>query len=105
MIESRTSNEKLWGCQPEFRNNGVLTVGRCIAVICPTPIQNLLSDEIPILETRHPAVLMKHPKSFHDVSIDRTLVQNNTRAFVMNNATLEVLNTVPETTKVCRIIL
>ena len=42
---------------------------------------------------------MKNPKSYIDVSIDRTLVQNNTRAFVMNNATLEVLNTVPETTK------
>ena len=99
MIESRTSNEKLWGRQPEFRDNGVLTVGRCIAVICPTPIQNLLKDEVPILETRHPAVLMKHPKSYHDVIINNTLVQNNTRAFVMNNATLEVLNTVPETTK------
>ena len=45
MIESRTSNEKLWGRQPEFRDNGVLTVGRCIAVICPTPIQNMLKDE------------------------------------------------------------
>ena len=99
MIESRISNEKLWGRQPEFRDNGVLTIGRCIAVICPTPIQNLLKDEVPILETRHPAVLMKHPKSFHEVSFNKTLVQNNTQAFVMNNVTLEVLNTVPETTK------
>ena len=50
MIAGQSLNERLWVSNPQFRDNGMILIGTCIALLCPAPIQDQLGNEVPILE-------------------------------------------------------
>ena len=39
-------------------NNGMISIGVCIALLCPAPIQNQLRNEVPILEYRTSGIVI-----------------------------------------------
>ena len=93
MIEGRGQNERLWVRNAELRDNGSITVGCCVCVICPSPIVHQLGNEVPILESRGSLVIYKNPQKFYPIRIDSGLPQNVTRAFVLNGVQIEVEST------------
>ena len=99
MIEGRSLNERLWIRNPQFRDNGTISIGTCIALLCPAPIQNQLGNEIPILECCTSGIVLSTPNRFLPIKIDDALPQHVTRSFVINNAKLECLSTNIEVTK------
>ena len=99
MIERNISNERLLGRNYQVRYNGVFTIGSYITILNPLTILNRLGNEIPILESRHSDTIMDPPKMVHSVFADFGRVQNNTRAFVFNNASITIKYSFPEVTK------
>ena len=99
MIERNISNERLLGRNYQVRYNGVFTIGSYITILNPLTILNRLGNEIPILESRHSDTIMDTPRMVHSVFADFGRVQNNTRAFVFNNASITINYSFPEVTK------
>ena len=50
MIEGRSLNKRLWVRNHQFRVNEMISIGMCIALLCPAPIPNQLENEVPILK-------------------------------------------------------
>ena len=87
------------GRNSQVRDNGVLTIDSYIIVLNPLPILNRLVNEIPILGSRHSAVIIGPPRMVHSVRAEFGLVQNNTRTFVFNNARITINSYFTEITK------
>ena len=99
VIEGRSLNERLWIRNPQLRDNGTISIGTCIALLCPSPIQNQLANEIPILECRTSGIVLLTPRRYLPINIDSGLTQNSTRAFVLNNVQLESVSMNIEVTR------
>ena len=93
MVEGKGRNDNLWKRNPMLRDNGVVTIGTYICVINPLPITSTWCNEIPMLECRGSAFVMKSPLSVMEVGIDRSITANCTQAFVMNNVNIEIMST------------
>ena len=48
-------------------------MGALIGVISPEPITMFIDDDIPMLETRCPVIVMKRPKELFQVAIDKEI--------------------------------
>ena len=79
MTEGNIYNKRLWRRNDQVRENGVLTIGYYITVLNPLLILNRLGNEIPILKSRHLAVIMESQRMVHSVHAEFGLIQNNTR--------------------------
>ena len=99
IVESKCMNEKLWGRFPTLRDNGVLTIGSYVGIMNPQPITQRFCNEIPILECRGGARVMMKPSSTASIGIVRGVLRNTTRAFVLNNVEVSLLNMDVVTTK------
>ena len=40
MIEGQSLNKRLWIRNPQYRDNGTISIGTCIDLLCPVPYQN-----------------------------------------------------------------
>ena len=76
-----------------------MTIGYYIIILNHLPILNRLVNEIFIIKSRRSAVIMEPPSMEHSVCSEFGLVQNNTRAFVFNNACITIDSSFPEVTK------
>ena len=99
MVEGNSSNESFWGHNSKVRDNGVLKIGSYITILNPFPTLNRLGNEIPILESRHSAVIMGPTRMVHSLRAEFGLVKNNTRVYVLNNACITINSSFPEVTK------
>ena len=97
-MESRTTNKSLWDHNIEYRDNGAITIGTFLRNVAPKRIKNLMSGDVPMVETRFPVIVMKRPNLFPTVEIDYQIQGNNGLAFVKNSIQLTVNRTVPEET-------
>jgi hypothetical protein len=82
MMESRNTNKLLWSRNPQFRDDGILTIGAIFTVLSPNPITNLMSNDIPMLETRFPVVVMRPPKLHIETRVVLDVAGNSSKAFV-----------------------
>ena len=98
MIEGIGLNDRLLGCDSQCRDDGTITIGTFLTLINPKPITNFLGNEIPIMEARDPAVVMKLPRRLQQVTIQSSIPQNAARAFVLSGAHIEVLRSEAEQT-------
>ena len=99
VMETRNVNNSLWDRNVELKDNGTITIGTVVRVLAPLPIQNLMSGDIPMIETTFPIIVMKHPQGgFDSIPINYQVQGNNHLAFVLNNARLRVLRTSPQET-------
>ena len=61
IIQSKDTNQCLWDKNVEYRDNGILTIGTIFRVIAPQAIESLWNQDIPMLETDTPVIIMKKP--------------------------------------------
>lgn len=99
IIEGKYQNDELWSKQPSVRDNGVATIGTCIAILCPLPISNLLAGDIPIVNSLGGCVVMKTPSFLPSVKLNPSLPTGMTKAFVLNEMKLDFIYSAPRRTK------
>ena len=100
IIESNQviNSNMYWRKSSQYRDNGVVTMGTCIAVYNPLPIVNMLERDSPILETRNAFIVLQKPALLPNIRINENLTQGIARAFVLNGVTLNVHGSVPMAT-------
>ena len=99
LMETSEKNKDLWMRNPTLRDDGAITIGTVIRIISPEPVTRLMADDIPMLETRLPVIVMKRPREFFAISIDRGIASNASRAFVYNHCQIRIQSSTTEETK------
>ena len=99
LMETSDKNKDLWMRNPTLHDDGAITIGTVICIISPEPITRLMADDIPMLETRLPVIVMKRPKELFQVPIDKGIASNFSRAFVYRNCQVTVRSSTVEETK------
>jgi hypothetical protein len=74
-----------------FRDNGTITVGAIVRMLCPQPVTNFIND-IPLLETFEPLIALKRPMSFFTIPVDNQISGNKALAFIHNRVKVGVLS-------------
>ena len=92
-MEGKNVNDRLWSRYPLLRDNGVVTIGTYITIINPLPITTMFCNEIPMIECRGGCFVMKDPLVMSQIHVDKSITQNITRSFLMNNVSVDVLYT------------
>ncbi len=90
MVEGKNRNDKLWTRNPMRRDDGTVTIGTYICVMNPHPILSTWCNEIPIIECRGSAFVMRSPPSVMEVGIDDSITANCTQSFVLNNVKIDI---------------
>lgn len=98
LMEARNQNKQLWNSNLEWRDNGVISIGTIFCILGPRPIDNVMSGDVPMLQSDFPAVIMKPPKLFVPVNIDPMIQGNTALAFTINNVELSVSGFTPVST-------
>ena len=89
LMQGGGDNKNLWSREILSRDNGTLTIGTYFRIIWPEHVERYLNNECPMIVSKEPAVLMKLPPLISDVPVTN-LQANDTKSFVINNATLTV---------------
>ena len=63
----------------------MISIGTCIALLCPAPIKNQHGNEVPILECRTSAIVLIPSRRFLPIQIDEALPKMAKRTFFINN--------------------
>eukprot|EP00957_Ditylum_brightwellii_P170494 12977558-Ditylum_brightwellii.AAC.1 len=99
-MESRNCNNLLWMRNPQLCNNSTIAVGTIFWILCPLPVKNLISGDVPMVETCFPLVVMRFSETaLPAVRIDHSFRGNTATAFVQEDVTLQIHGTTPEETK------
>ena len=99
VLESKTTNYKLWSANPTWRDDGTISIGTIIRLMSPNPIQTLMANDIPMIETRSPVHVMYLPNHMPEVNIQENIGANTSRAFSMNGVMINIHSTFCENTK------
>ena len=92
VMENRNTNAYLWDRNVELHKNGTITTCTTFRVLDPLPIQKLKSGDLPMLETRPPIVVIKHPNlGFYPVQTNHEVQGNNHLKFT-HNGTKVIVN-------------
>ena len=83
MFVNRISNTTIWNHNFNNRDNGNITIGSFFRVISPSPIDDYLSSEIPVLLTNNPLILLKTPLVMIPVLMNDSIGSNESLAFVL----------------------
>ena len=83
---SLNKNNNLWLNNVELRDNGVITIGTVFRIICPLPVTGYLRGDVPLIESQHPVIVLKSPKTYHHHIPLENLQGESSRAFVLNSA-------------------
>jgi len=75
-----------------YRDNGVISIGSIVRMMYPGSIEIILKDDIPVIVTKSVLKPILYPKKIRTVRIKYNVESNVPLAFVLNNATLDVLN-------------
>ena len=99
LMESKNSNKNLWKRFPGYRDDGTITIGTMIRILSPEPIKNMMANQICMIETRMPAIIMKHPREMIAFPVRESIPGNESKAFVLNDCQLRICSTMPEDTR------
>ena len=98
-METRTKNKDMWKFNVELRDNGTVTIGTVFCILAPRPVENLMKGDIPLIESKFPAMVMNTPRTFLPVEIDYQVTGNHCFAFCLKNVELSVAAFTPVSTK------
>ena len=59
LIKDCFQNKNLWNKDTTLRDNGIVTIGTCFAVINPKLIAKYMSSYIPLVVTKNPSLFSK----------------------------------------------
>ena len=99
IMESRTQNTAFWSENSTFRDNGSVSIGSFVRVMCPKRIESYMRNDIPLLESGFSFVLLKTPPTLLSVGINRSIAANLSNGFVYNRASVEVSMAYPVSTQ------
>ena len=99
IMESRTQNISFWSDNSNCRDNGSISIGSFIRVMCPKAIDSYMRNDIPLLESGFSFILLKTPPQLISVSINQGVSANVSCGFVYNRASLEVSMAYPVSTQ------
>ena len=85
MMESKSTNQVLWNRNIEFRDNGTVTIGTVIRILSPRPIDGFMPNNVPLITTQFPVVVMTRSKSLLSIGIKNLVEQNASFAFCQNH--------------------
>ena len=94
LMETKTTNISLFDKNINYRDNGVITVGTIMRILAPQPITSCIND-IPLMETHCPLIVMKRPFTFPETKIDYQIQGNQAMAFIRNGVTIKIKGIVP----------
>ena len=89
----------MWKFNVELRDNGTVTIGTVFRILAPRPIENLMKGDIPLIESKFPAMVMNTPRIFLPIEIDYQVTGNHCFAFCLKNVELSVTAFTPVSTK------
>ena len=99
LMESKNTNNNLWKRNPQFRDDGTISIGDTIRILSPLPIKNMMSNQIPMIETRFPAVVMENLMNVSENEVNAGITRNESKAFVLNSCYIDILSSTPEETQ------
>ena len=90
LMESRNMNVNLWKKMLNNRDNGAISIRSVIRIACPMPIDSYMKNDICMLNTHQPCILMRYPEFIDTVKMNPDIESNTSFAFVHNNAILTI---------------
>eukprot|EP00957_Ditylum_brightwellii_P130544 9958291-Ditylum_brightwellii.AAC.1 len=60
-MEARNVNQSLWQKNLNHCNNGAVSIGSIIRMMCPTPIESYTCNNITTVQSPYPGILLKFP--------------------------------------------
>ena len=99
LMESKNSNKNLWKRFPGYRDDGTISIGSIFRILSPEPIKNMMANQICMIETRMPAIVMRHTREMIDFPVRESIPGNESKAFVLNDCQLRVCSSMPEDTR------
>ena len=91
LVEDSLRHLNLWNDYKSIRDNGGISIGSIIRIFRPKPFEDVMPDLNPMLETRFPACIMKHPTQFLNVDIDYKVEGGQSLAFCFNKCIIDPL--------------
>ena len=99
MMTNRNCNRNLMEENPRWRDDGTATIGSVFRIMHPLPIKSLMANDVPILESRFSALLLKTPEYYETVPVNEQIRDNVSQAFSLNNMHVDLLSMTPEETR------
>ena len=99
VMEYRTQNVSFWIDNATNRDNGNVSIGSFVRLMCPKPIESYMRNDIPLIESGYPFILLKTPSRFPTVSINEIIGPNISRPFVSNTVSLSIDMVYPQSTQ------
>eukprot|EP00957_Ditylum_brightwellii_P027257 2061100-Ditylum_brightwellii.AAC.1 len=88
-MESKNCNNFLWMRNSQLCNNGTVTVGIILRILCPLPVKYLMLGDVPMVETYFPVAVMRFSETaLQTVNIDHSIGGNTAMAFVQEDVIL-----------------
>ena len=87
IMQGDKHNHLLWTRDNNMRDNGTLAIGCYFRILVPEFITSYLNNEVLMITSLRPAILMKRPMGIPSVHI-RNLAVNMSRACVLNHSQL-----------------
>eukprot|EP00957_Ditylum_brightwellii_P108216 8256661-Ditylum_brightwellii.AAC.1 len=85
-MEARNMKQSLWQKNLNCRDNGAVSVGSIIRMMCSIPIVSYMHNNIPIVQSPYPAILLKFSTCLFAISMNHEIEANTSLTFVYNNA-------------------
>lgn len=99
LIESKNKNNNLWKRNPQYCDDGAITIGSYFRILSPSPITNLMASDIPMLETRFPVIVMGNNTGLVNIPVNVGISANKSKAFVLKGCQIKIISSTPEETK------
>ena len=82
LMEARNQNTQLWSNNIQYRDNGAISVGSYLRIPGPYPIDTYMKNDIPMINSAFPLVLLKPPTKFTEIPINERIESDTSYAFV-----------------------
>ena len=100
IIQNNVKHKNMWNYNRSIRDNGAITIGTTFCLLNPKPIDTILANDIPIIESDHPFVTLQEEPLPFLIRMNENLPADDTRGFVINGTQL-TLKTFSCKTGVC----
>ena len=78
----------MWNYNCSIRDNGTITIGTTFCLLNPKPMDTILANDIPIIESDHPFVTLQEEPLPFLIRMNENLPADDTRGFVINGTQL-----------------
>ena len=88
MIQSTTQHTNMWNFNRSIRDNGDISIGTTVCVLNPRPVERLMYNQVPIIETDHPLVTLCTDANLPNLRMKVNMPANEMKGFLIKNVQL-----------------